>query len=66
MIVNFADREAEAFHRTGARPKAGWQGAASVAARKLDMISAAKKLVFGRLRATCWRRLEGIARASIA
>lgn len=44
MIVSFSDPATEAFHRSGARPRAGWQGVASVAAGKLDMIKAAVRL----------------------
>ena len=39
-IRNFGDKAAAAFFATG-RTKAGWQGVASVAVRKLDMLDAA-------------------------
>lgn len=56
MIQSFSDEATEAFYETGARPKAGWQGVARVAARKLDMLNAATHL--DDLRAPPSNRLE--------
>ncbi len=43
MILSFYDEDTKAFFDTG-KTKKGWQSAASVAARKLDMVAAATKL----------------------
>ncbi len=43
MILGFYDAATEAFFKTG-KTKAGWQGVAKVARRKLDMLDAAATL----------------------
>jgi proteic killer suppression protein len=45
MTLSWKDRSAETFFRTGRVPrKAGWQKAAKIATRKLDMLNAAHAL----------------------
>ncbi len=58
-IRSFADKELEAFHRSGKVPRrAGWGGIAKVAGRKLDMLRYAAKLQD--LRAPPSNRLEAL------
>lgn len=58
MIQSFADRETEAFHTEGKKPRSGWWSVSKVAARKLDMVNAAKSL--DDLRSPPGNRLEAL------
>ena len=44
MFQGFHDEETKVFFETG-KTKAGWQGVASVAKRKLDMLNASERLL---------------------
>ncbi|GJL96509.1 MAG: killer protein [Hyphobacterium sp.] len=60
MILSWKDSGAAAFFETGRVPKrAGWQQAAKVAARKLDMLNAAN--VLDDLRSSPGNRLEALS-----
>lgn len=60
MIHSWKDRSVEIFFESGKIPrKVGWQKAARIAARKLDMLNAAHKL--DDLRSPPGNRLEALS-----